>query len=172
MDGTNEGIVVRNVDRVIIAVIDGEWEGTTDSIDEGITLDKVDRTKDGELDGSNNGKEEGFFVRNLDRVTVAVIDREWERTTNGINEWITLDKVDGTKDGELDRSNDNEEEGDDGISDRLLDGTMDANSDGLTDRSTNRHNISRDFIPLIVGGICLSNLLPDKLISLTFLDFH
>ena len=44
---------------------------------------------------------------------------------------------------------------------------MDANSDGLTDGSTKRYNISREFIPLIVGGICPSNVLPDKLISLT-----
>ena len=44
---------------------------------------------------------------------------------------------------------------------------MDANSDGLTDGSTKRYNISREFIPLIVGGICPSNLLPDKLIRLT-----
>ena len=97
----------------------------------------------------------------LDGVTVAVIDREWEGTNDGIDEWITLDKVDGTKDGELDGSNDDEEEGDDGISDGLLDGTIDANSDGLTDGSTKRYNISRDFIPLIFRGICPSNPIID-----------
>ena len=115
------------------------------------------------MDGTN----ECIVVRNLDKVTVAVTDGEWEGTTDGIDEWITLDKVDGTKDNELNGSNDDEEEGDDGISDGLLDGTMNANSDGLTDGSAKRYNISRDFIPLIVGGICPSNLLPDKLISLT-----
>ena len=51
---------------VTVAVIDREWEGTTDGIDEGITLDKVDRTKDGELDGSNDGKEEGILYRSKD----------------------------------------------------------------------------------------------------------
>ena len=48
---------MRNVDGVTIAVIDGEWEGTNDGIDEWITLDKVDGTKDGELDGSSDGEE-------------------------------------------------------------------------------------------------------------------
>ena len=66
MDGTNECIVVRNLNKVTVAVTDGEWEGTTDSINEGVTLDKVNGTKDGNLDESNDGEEEGVLKGSKD----------------------------------------------------------------------------------------------------------
>ena len=41
MDGTNWDIVVSNLYGVTVAVTNGEWDRTTDGIDEGIILDAI-----------------------------------------------------------------------------------------------------------------------------------